>query len=162
MTLIAGQTVACNSQGRTPVLVFSPSDREATVRQGEVIANFAPATVIKSSDSSQPSSKVSNLTEVPEHVKALCEETYQRGQLSGEMQAGLKALLIKHAGLFAENDRDLGRTNHVTYEIDTGDAQPIRQLPRRAPIALQSELNKELNVMLKQGAIEPWQSGLHL
>ena len=157
-SLIVGRTVSGNSQGRTPVRIFNPSDREVTVRQGEVIANAAPATVIKSLDSSQQASTVTNLTEVPEHVKALYEDTCQREQLSEEMQAGLKALLIKHAGLFAENDRDLGRTNLVAHDIDTGDAQPIRQPPRRAPIALQPELDKELDAMLEQGAIEPGQS----
>ena len=62
--------------------------------------------VMKDSNFTQPSSKVTNLTEVPEDVKALYEENCQREQLLKEMQAGLKALLIKHACLFAENDRD--------------------------------------------------------
>ena len=47
------------------------------------------------------------------------------------------------------------RINLEVHDIDT---EPILQLPRRDPIALQPELDKELDAMLEQSAIEPRQS----
>jgi hypothetical protein len=71
-------------------------------------------------------------------------------------------LLCKHQAVFASNDMDLGRTDIILHDIDTGDAHPVRQPPRRVPIALQPELKKEIDCMLKKGVIEhgqsPWSS----
>ena len=113
---------------------------------------------MKGSNYYQQANKVVSMTEVPKHVEVLYEETCQRKQLSEDMQADLKALLTKHAGLFSENDRDLGRANLVVHDIGTGDAQFIHQSPRRTQIALQPDLDKELDTMLKEGARKPGQS----
>ena len=58
----------------------------------------------------------------------------------------------------AKHDDDLGRTNLVLHDIDTGDAKPIRQSPRRAPEALKVDMDEEIQSMLNKGAIEPGQS----
>jgi hypothetical protein len=42
----------------------------------------------------------------------------------------------------------------VYHRIDTGDARPIRQPPRRLPLAKQAEVNGILEDMKERGAIE--------
>ena len=65
---------------------------------------------------------------------------------------------MKHATLFATSDANLGRTSLVTHDINTGDAAPIRQPPRRVSFMMQPELDKEISRMLEQGVVEPDQS----
>ena len=62
-------------------------------------------------------------------------------------------LLIKMKRVFAVNSEDLGRTDLVEHEIDTGTARPIKQRPRQTPIAFKSEEEKGIQSMLKKGAI---------
>ena len=61
---------------------------------------------------------------------------------------------MKHADVFAKSDNDLGRTNVVEHEIDTGNSEPIRQPPGKIPLAQQSDCDKEVQSMLDKGIVE--------
>jgi len=54
---------------------------------------------------------------------------------------------LKHSG-------DHGRTEKVYHRIDTGDAQPILQPPRKLTLAKQAEVNGMLKDMKSKGVIE--------
>ena len=53
--------------------------------------------------------------------------------------------------VFAMDPSELGSTDLVTHHIDTGEHQPIRQLPRRMPYSLQSKATQ----LVQQGVITP-------
>jgi hypothetical protein len=57
----------------------------------------------------------------------------------------LEELPIEYEDVFAGADEDYGRTNKVYHSIDTGDARPIRQPPRRIPLAKQTEVKEMLD-----------------
>ena len=50
----------------------------------------------------------------------------------------------------------------VKMQIDTGDAQPRRQAPRRMPFVVRNEVERQVNKMTKAGVIKkshsPWAS----
>ena len=73
-------------------------------------------------------------------------------------------LIDKHIGIFAKSPTDLGRTSLVTHKIDTGDAHPIKQAPRRPPLAFRDEEEKIIADQLDAGVIRestsPWSSPL--
>jgi len=50
---------------------------------------------------------------------------------------------------------DLGFCDILEHDIDTGDAEPIRQPPRRPPLSARKGEEDILNEMLKTGVIEP-------
>jgi hypothetical protein len=74
----------------------------------------------------------------------------------------LKELLTEYEDSFARDDEGYGRTNKVYHRIDTGDARPIRQPPRRIPLAKQAEVKEMLDDMQRHGVREqsdsPWSS----
>ena len=74
---------------------------------------------------------------IPEHMK----DMYDRASAGvGEDEAvALKLLLIKYRGVFAEHDMDLGDFSAVKHVIDTRDARPVKQRPRRTPLAFEGE-----------------------
>jgi hypothetical protein len=85
-----------------------------------------------------------------------------RSNLSdGEFQ-GLEDLMTEYEDIFATGSEDYVRNNRVYHRIDTGDARPIRQPPRRLPLAKQTEVSGMLDDMQRRGIIEesdsPWAS----
>ena len=76
--------------------------------------------------------------------------------MNAETRLSFHQLLIKHAEVFARNDSDLGRTDVVCHDIDTGETRPI--CPRRIPKALQSEFEQEMQNIVDKGVIERGQS----
>ena len=61
---------------------------------------------------------------------------------------GLKALLYDHRETFASSSSDLGFCPLVEHDIDTGDARPIKQSPRRPLLAAREAEDEILDEML--------------
>ena len=57
-------------------------------------------------------------------------------ELTSKDKQKVKSLLIENQNLFASSDVDLGRTNLVKHEINTGNARPFKEPPRRTPYHL--------------------------
>jgi hypothetical protein len=74
----------------------------------------------------------------------------------------LEELVAQYEDIFAGDNEDHGQTNKVYHRIDTGEARPIRQHPRRLPLAKQAEVSEMLEDMQRRGIIEesdsPWSS----
>ena len=74
-----------------------------------------------------------------------------------ELRELMKALQ-EHHDVFALEEDERGETDLVEFTIDTGDAQPLRQPPRRIPFAARQEVSKQLEMMLRTGVVQPSQS----
>lgn len=92
---------------------------------------------------------------LPEHVNILFLQTVENSILSDEVQGDLKSLLQEHASTFAKDSSDLGFCGILEHDIDTGDARPIKQSPRRPPLAASAAEDQILDEMLETGVIEP-------
>ena len=75
---------------------------------------------------------------IPEHMK----DMFDRAGVGKDEAVALKLLLIKYRGVFAEHDIDLGDFSAVKHVIDTRDARPVKQRPRRTPLAFEGEEKK--------------------
>ena len=86
--------------------------------------------------------------------------------LSEEGKQTLKELVTNYSDIFSKDDSDIGRTSVLKHNIETGDAQPIKQRPRRVPLKLREEVERQKEKMLKDGIIEesssPWCSPIVL
>ena len=102
------------------------------------------------------------LPELPEYLKPLVEQSTET--LPGTELTKLTQLLYKYQDIFKSPDGQLGRTNLVKHRIDTGNAVPIKQRPRRLPVSQIEAVDKELDKMEAEGIIEasdsPWSSPL--
>ena len=70
-------------------------------------------------------------------------------------QAKLKELVAEYSELFAHNSTELGCTTLIEHSINTGDHQPIKQLPRRVPHSLRAKVSQHVQEMLEQGVVTP-------
>ena len=64
-------------------------------------------------------------------------------------------VLVEYQDIFATHKYDLGLTNLVKHNIDTGDHPPIKQNPRRLPLVQTEEARAQLKELLEQGLIKP-------
>ena len=74
--------------------------------------------------------------------------------------------MTEYANIFAVNSAEIGRTDLVHHQINTGDSDPVKQQARRIPLALRPKVEQMINDMLEQGIIEesssPWASPIVL
>ena len=73
--------------------------------------------------------------ELPDHLTVLFCQTVEGADLSHNTVKELKTLLYDHRDTFASSSADLGFCGIIQHDIDTGDARPIKQSPRRPPLA---------------------------
>jgi len=92
---------------------------------------------------------------VPTHLQDLFDKSVAQGDLAPTHQSNLAALLRRHSDAFATGPMDLGYCSVLEDDIDTGDAEPIRQPPRRPPLSARQAEEDILNEMLQTGVIEP-------
>ena len=141
-----------------PVRVFNPTLSNLTVKKNTAIGTVSPVvgweTVNGKID--QEINKRKSEKNVPEHLQTLYEASVQ--ELPQEYHAGVADLLTEYQDVFSTGDDDLGRTGIVKHRINTGNAPPIRQKPRRLAPAMQAEADKHVKDMLKRGIIEPSES----
>ncbi|KAJ8409554.1 hypothetical protein AAFF_G00229550 [Aldrovandia affinis] len=75
--------------------------------------------------------------------------------LDPQQQGQLWQLLLDFRDSFAMSEGEVGRTELVQHDIDTGDAPPIKCRPRRLPLARQEACDKAVWSMQQAGIIEP-------
>ena len=82
--------------------------------------------------------------------------------ISYPMHGRVAKLLSDFSETFSKDDNDLGCTNLTSHTIDTGTTKPIKQAPRRTPLAFQGRDREALEKMLERGTIRestsPWAS----
>ena len=67
----------------------------------------------------------------------------------------LRTFLANNHDSFSLEEGEPGETSLVTMEIDTGDANPRKQPPRRMPFMVREEIAQQLRNMQRDGVIQP-------
>lgn len=80
------------------------------------------------------------LTKLPLHLRDLYEKT-REGRSDIEKRQ-IFAMLMQYQHCFSKHEDDIGRTNLIDHQIDTKEVKPIKQPPRRVPLAF-AEAGKE-------------------
>ena len=93
-----------------------------------------------------------NTAPLPEHLFGLFDSF--KGKLTPEQELRAKELLQKHKKVFSSSKFDLGASDIVEHRIHTGEATPIKQAPRRVPLTMKGEVDKEIKQLLDHGLIE--------
>ena len=145
------------SMGNVPIRILNSFSHTLTLHK-ECLIGFLENVTMESSTGHKvctigTSSKESD---VPEHLKNMFNESCSN--LNDEQKDKFKNLLMKYQSSFSKSSNDLGRTELAEHKIETGKAKPIKQPPRRIPLAKMSEVNNEIKEMLEKGIIEPSES----
>ena len=102
--------------------------------------------------------------QVPSHLEDLYQSATQN--CTQKEQERVAETLARFADTFSKDEFDLGLTSLVEHSIDVGDHRPIKQPPRRVPLAFASEEENVIRQLEKQGIIResnsPWASPICL
>ena len=83
-------------------------------------------------------------------------------EVSPETLQKFDDLCDKHQDAFSKNNQDIGKTQLIEMEIDTGNSVPLAQSPYTLPLKHYDWVRKEIETLEKAGVIErslsPWAS----
>ncbi|GBN99011.1 Retrovirus-related Pol polyprotein from transposon 297 [Araneus ventricosus] len=137
-----------------PVRVLNLDNKPKTVDKGAIIATCEPVVDIIARP--QEFSESLRLPSILENLEGLNEE----------QRTAVKELLQEFQNLFSTSDSDVGRCNMTQHRINTGNHPPIKQYPRRLPLAKKEEAERLVKEMVDNGIIEessgPWASPIVL
>ncbi|GBO11509.1 Retrovirus-related Pol polyprotein from transposon 297 [Araneus ventricosus] len=137
-----------------PVRVLNLDHKPKTIDKGAVIATCEPVVDIVARP--QGFSESLLLPSILENLEGLNEE----------QRTAVKELLQEFQNLFSTSDSDVGRCNTTQHRINTGNHPPIKQYPRRLPLAKKEEAERLVKEMVDNGIIEessgPWASPIVL
>ena len=151
--VMVGKTLVDAQQDYVPVRVVNLSGQPRTICRGTEVAGCEPGeSVIYQQHDLTPDSQVIGY-DLPEHLKDLYAQSTEG--LNAGQQRQLHELLLDFQDIFSKGPQDLGTTGLAKHEINTGDAVPVRQHPRRLPLAQREEAFKAVEDMQKQGIIKP-------
>ena len=147
-----------------PIRLVNFSSETKTVQADTVVATGQPVSGVVEIESRNDQDTCGHInkvahgvdktdTEIPAHLEDLWERS--KDELDEAQQLEVKSLLIDNASTFAKSKSDLGTTNLVQHKIFTGDAAPIKQPPRRVPLASREVTNREVDQMLEIGTVRP-------
>ncbi|GBM81628.1 Retrovirus-related Pol polyprotein from transposon 297 [Araneus ventricosus] len=137
-----------------PVRVLNLDHKPKTIDKGAVIATCEPVVDIVARP--QEFSESLRLPSILENLEDLNEE----------QRTAVKELLQGVQSLFSTSDSDVGRCNMTQHRINTVNHPPIKQYPRRLPLAKKEEAERLVKEMVDNGIIEessgPWASPIVL
>ncbi|GBN12015.1 hypothetical protein AVEN_216751-1 [Araneus ventricosus] len=137
-----------------PVRVLNLDHKPKTIDKGAVIATCEPVVDIVARP--QEFSESLRLPSILENLEGLNEE----------QRTAVKELLQEFQNLFSASHSDVGRCNMTQNRINTGNHPPIKQYPRRLPLAKKEEAERLVKEMVDNGIIEessgPWASPIVL
>ena len=93
---------------------------------------------------------------LPEHMWDLYERSIK--QVPKEFHRKIHEILARNANVFAKNAHDMGKTDWVKHDIDTGAHSPVRQRPRRLRHDQKEEIQKQIKNLQESGLIRPSES----
>ena len=97
--------------------------------------------------------------EITKHLLTMYEQA--TANLSSQECKKVAQTLIKFQDTFSKDELDLGVTHLTEHSIKTGDAQPVKQPPRRVPLAFAGAEKKAIEDLKAKG-VSPWASPIVL
>jgi len=135
-------------------VVLANSDEEVTLTKVQRVTINTEVNTEEEEDKAQ----------VPEHLVVLMNTLSE--ELTEEQRQQIAEILREYADIFAAPGEMLGHTDLVWHEIDTGTSRPIKQAPRRLPLARRELVEQLLAEMERDQIIKrscsPWASPIVL
>ena len=154
--------------GQVLMRVLNPTECDTDLRGGTTAAMCYPAVAFDDTEDRtyirtvqinelEVESRSDEISpQIPDHLKDMIDRSSEH--LDDTQIAVMTDLMTEYQDIFAKDSGDLGRTDKVKHRINTGDAPPIKQRPRRIPLHLREEARKQTQDMLERDIIEPSES----
>lgn len=147
--VVVGRTLVRPTAGFIPIRVMNLSDVARSFKKGEVVALAETVCGITNNEE-----ECDTTVEPPSEFGSFVQE-WTNNLESVKQKQRANRLFQKYCCLFfGEGDKN-GRTNVIRHRINTGNVGPIRQRPRRLPLAKRKEVDELISDMRQDDVIEP-------
>ena len=147
-------TKLTNETTVVPVRIVNVTDEKRKVVGGTNLAKCEAVNFVVCPDFENTSGESRPSKEIPNHLAGLYESS-AKDLVNEDQRDEVRSLLCENAALFSTDSSDLGRTDIVKHQIKTGSTKPIKQPPRRLPLAKRDAACQAVNEMLRNRVIEP-------
>ena len=168
--LLVARSIINPLNGKIPLRIINVHSTPCTIYKDAVVATCEKIenSDIQKSEFVNNVANGSNVTnkgaQLPSHLEDVFDSC--KDGLNEEQKHVFKNLLIKYSNIFSKSAEDIGFTDLVEHTINTNNHPPVRQRPRRIPLAKMKEAEAEIQKMVKQDVIEssmsPWNSNIVL
>ena len=155
--LVCARSLVTGEGGRVSICICNPFDKEVKVNGGtfvgkaEVIPSESPVIANLQEDDEIGLMSAGETSEsAAQVIEALCKGA----EVSVQERASLYKFLERYQDVFSIKG-EMGRYMGDPFTIDTGQARPIRQMPRPVPYHRKAEVDRQLEDMLQKDIIEP-------
>ena len=147
--LMVARTLVANQGGTVVIRVLNHTDKEVVLDMGTSICDLEEIP-------SMPALEEELCKQEEDPIQLLMQAV--DGSVTEPEKAELAVLLEKYRHVFSQGPLDMGRTDVVQHEIDTGDNKPVRQALRPQPLAMLPMIDEQLDEMLELKIISPSRS----
>ena len=155
----------CSNQGEIYVSLINTTGKPITVTKdsklGVANTDFSIMQNSRTVELKTVSCNV-DITQSPPLIENPLSKVQFGKSLTLDQKARLNKLIESKAEAFQLSENDVGLTNLIEHEINTGAHHPIKQRPYRMPATVKDEVAKQTAEMLRNGIIEesqsPWSS----
>ena len=142
-------SVVSGESEMVPVRLLNITEDSVVIPKGQEIGSLVEVEV------PTPTMQENHVSEAEQERVLLDMINRVDDSVSAQDKQKLKTLLLKYKGAISWNEYDLGYTDLVQHSIPTTEGPPVRQKLRRFPPEHAAIIDKQVDVMLKQGIIEP-------
>eukprot|EP00731_Ephydatia_muelleri_P031379 Em0022g893a len=153
--LAVAHSISRNKNGVTMIQLMNPNPTAIRVLKGEKVKKFhsvdeSKCVYVLSGSSPEVGSRSQESLE-----SIITSLVCDAEDLSSEERKQLKELLHRFSDVISLSDSDIGRTEMIQHHINTENAKPVKQAPRRLPFHHLKEVKKLVESMLDNNVIEP-------
>ncbi|UYV71663.1 K02A2.6-like, partial [Cordylochernes scorpioides] len=152
--LLVARAIVKTADKKVPVRLANVFPSGISIRKGDFLAVCSPISRIATTEGTNCQRRVNRVgqTKLEIDLKDLTEDEARMARV----------FIKKNQDAFSTGNGKLGRTDLVQHKIYTGNARPVRQPPRRVPMAKRDEVVGLLHKLKQDGVIEesnsPWSS----
>ena len=156
-------------KGKGILRILNPTNKQIHVPENQIIGVItpleSPSIYSLNTDSQGQGALNQQHSDVNTKANDINEEEltfdFENSDLTEEQKCILFAFLKKNRDIFTTGLHNLGRTHLQTYQIDTGDALPIKSAFYRQSPDMRREIERQVKEMLEHNIIEPSNSAWH-
>ena len=157
--------VEIGSGGVVPVRVLNINSSPTQLREGTEVGLLQEAEAVSGFLEALPvESARKSVGDMSSLIQKMVSGVHP--DVSDDDKIRLEALLTQFSDVLSKDEYDMGLTDQVEHEIDTGQERPVRQQLRKTPMAYHQVVDAHIQMMIKQGLIEPskgeWASNIVL
>ena len=148
--VLVARVVVQPKEQRVPIQIINPGTEPVKLYKGMKVGSLQHVDDIDMSD------PIFAPKDSPKDVR------FQLDHLQPEQKTKMGHLLNSYQDIFATGSGELGLTSVTEHKIETQDAVPVKQLPRRLPNALRPVVEEQVSEMLEKEVVSTTDSPIVL